>query len=982
MAHSLPLLPDVLRPTLDHHLAQWRAAADAAGLASELPSLSDEFQQQLPQVLAGSDYVAEQLRRDPALAWRLLEDGLLLRSLHDGEMRSMLQHELQDVADEDVLAQRLRRFRQLHQVRIIWRDLTRVAVLAETTRDLSDMADVCIDEAYRWLYAQTCVALGEPCSSNGEPQHMVVLGMGKLGAFELNLSSDIDLIFAYPEPGETQGGRRSLSNQEFFIRLGQKLIKALDAPTVDGFVFRVDMRLRPYGDSGALVFSFDALEQYYQSQGRDWERYAMIKARVVAGDQAAGADLLAMLKPFVYRRYLDFAAIDALRSLKQMIQREVQRKGLQDNVKLGSGGIREVEFIGQAFQLIHGGRDRALQQRPILAVLQTLAANNYLPASAVEELSAAYCFLRDTEHALQAVDDRQTQMLPTDALGQARIAFMLGFADWASFRERLDQERNTVARHFAGVIADPDEDEAEPLAPHADWLPLWEGTLDEEQALEQLTEAGFDDAVAALRKLNSLLASGRVKSMQRLGRERLDVFMPRLLGMAAEQENPDLALERVLPLIEAVARRSAYLVLLTENPSALRELLVLCSASPWIAEQITRYPVVLDELLNAGRLYRPPEPDELADELRQQLLRIPEDDLEQQMETLRYFKRAHILRVAASEIAGTLPLMKVSDYLTWIAEAILQQVLKLAWREMVSRHGQPARADGSRCDMDFIVVGYGKVGGIELGHGSDLDLVFVHDGDPQSETDGAKPIEGSKFFTRLGQRIIHMLNTQTVSGALYEVDMRLRPSGDSGLLVSSLASFARYQREEAWTWEHQALVRARPLVGCPRLSERFAALRAEVLGRTRDELSLARGVASMRQKMRDNLGTSATAAGTNDDAFTAARLFDLKQDAGGIVDIEFMVQYAVLAWSCRYPELLRYTDNIRILDELQNAGLIAGEDVHRLQEAYKAYRAAAHRLALQKQPGKVSGDQFHDFRHGVIKLWQQMLPPPEPGPSV
>ncbi len=980
MPNSLPLLPDTLRPTLDHHLAQWRAAVDAAGLASRLDELGDRFQQQLPQVLAGSDYVAEQLRRDPLMAWHLLEDERLLRPLVEGEMREMLQHELQELNSEEELAQRLRRFRQAQQVRIIWRDLTRMAALLETTRDLSDMADTCIDEAYQWLYLQSCASLGEPRSEAGERQHMVVLGMGKLGAFELNLSSDIDLIFAYPEPGETHGGRRSLSNQEFFIRVGQKLIKALDAPTVDGFVFRVDMRLRPYGDSGALVFSFDALEQYYQSQGRDWERYAMIKARVVAGDQAAGANLQAMLKPFVYRRYLDFAAIDALRSLKQMIQREVQRKGLQDNVKLGSGGIREVEFIGQAFQLIHGGRDRALQQRPILAVLKTLAANNYLPTQAVDELSTAYCFLRDTEHALQAVDDRQTQMLPTDALGQARIAFMLGFTDWATFRERLDFERDTVARHFAGVIADPDEDEAEPIAPHADWIPLWEGTLDEEQALEQLDAAGFHDAPAAWRRLGALQASGRVRAMQRLGRERLDGFMPRLLAMACEQENTDLALERVLPLIEAVARRSAYLVLLTENPGALRELLVLCAASPWIAEQITRYPVVLDELLNAGRLYRPPEPDELADELRQQLLRIPEDDLEQQMETLRYFKRAHVLRVAASEIAGTLPLMKVSDYLTWIAEAILQQVLKLAWREMVSRHGQPAQADGSRCELDFIVVGYGKVGGIELGHGSDLDLVFVHDGDPQSETDGARPIDGSKFFTRLGQRIIHMLNTQTVSGALYEVDMRLRPSGDSGLLVSSLTSFARYQRDGAWTWEHQALVRARPLVGCPRLVDGFAALRAEVLGSPRDEKALAREVASMRQKMRDNLGTSATAAGTSADAFTDKRLFDLKQDAGGIVDIEFMVQYAVLAWSCRYPELLRYTDNIRILDELQNAGLIAGEDVHRLQEAYKAYRAAAHRLALQKQPGKVSGDQFHDFRHGVIKLWQQMLPTPEPDP--
>jgi glutamate-ammonia-ligase adenylyltransferase len=975
MPFSPPLpLPESLQSMVQHHRDQWQAAVAHADLAGRVSELGEQFLSSLDSVLAGSDFVAEQLRRDPQMAWRLVDDDLLWRTLEKGDMSRMLGAALAAVEDEEQLAQALRRFRQQQQVRIIWRDVTRMAATAETTRDLSDMADSCIELAYQWLYTQACATLGTPSGADGEPQHMVVLGMGKLGAQELNLSSDIDLIFAYPEAGETQGGRRSLSNQEFFIRLGQRLIKALDAITVDGFVFRVDMRLRPYGDSGALVFSFDALEQYYQSQGRDWERYAMIKARVVAGDQAAGAELLAMLKPFVYRRYLDFAAIEALRSLKLMIQREVQRKGLQDNVKLGSGGIREVEFIGQAFQLIHGGRDRSLQQRPILSVLDMLATNSYLPDEAVDELKGAYLFLRDTEHALQALDDRQTQMLPTDAQSQQRIAYVLGFDHWDAFRQALHSQRARIARHFADVIADPDDEHDEELPLHSEWMPVWEGSLDAQQRIEQLREGGFKKPEEALRLLQGLQESGRVRSMQRLGRERLDVFMPRLLGMATEQDDADLALERVMPLVEAVARRSAYLLLLTENPSALRELLVLCSASPWIAEQITRYPVVLDELLNAGRLYRPPETDELVDELRQQLMRIAEDDLEQQMEVLRYFRRAHVLRVAASEIAGTLPLMKVSDYLTWIAEAILQQVLQLAWREMTQRHGFPKRADGSLCEMDFVILGYGKVGGIELGHGSDLDLVFIHDGDADAETDGAKPIEGSRFFTRLGQRIIHMLNTQTTSGALYDVDMRLRPSGESGLLVSSLQSFSRYQREEAWTWEHQALVRARVLAGCKRLSHRFQDLRMEVLSRQRDEAKLREDVGGMRQKMRDNLGTKATRAGSDPSAFTAEALFDLKQDAGGIVDIEFMVQYAVLAWSCRYPELLRYTDNIRILDGLRDAGLISGEDVQRLQEAYKAYRAAAHRLALQKQPGKVSGDQFQDFRRGVISLWQQWLP--------
>ena len=458
--------------------------------------------------------------------------------------------------------------------------------------------------------------------------------------------------------------------------------------------------------------------------------------------------------------------------------------------------------------------------------------------------------------------------------------------------------------------------------------------------------------------------------MQRLGRERLDAFIPRLIAQTVEHADPDLVLERVLPLVERVARRSAYLVLLTENPSALLRLLTLCAASPWIAEQIARFPLLLDELLNEGRLFNPPLAPELAAELRERLTRIPEDDLEQQMEALRHFKLAHRLRVAASEITGTLPLMKVSDYLTWLAEAILEQVLALAWRQCVNKHGTPRRADGSLCDPDFIIVGYGKVGGIELGHGSDLDLVFIHDADSQAETDGAKPIDGAQFFARLGQRIIHLLTTQTTSGQLYEVDMRLRPSGVSGLLVSSLASFQRYQENEAWTWEHQALVRV--LVGCARVAAGFERVRAAVLGRERDLAVLRTEVSEMRAKMRDNLGSRETSAGMSANAFDAAGTFDLKQDAGGIVDIEFMVQYAALAWSRQHPQLLRFTDNMRILDGLRDAGLIPTADVALLQDAYKAYRAAAHRQALQKQPGKVAGSQFQDERRGVMRIWGEL----------
>ncbi|MCH5652783.1 bifunctional [glutamate--ammonia ligase]-adenylyl-L-tyrosine phosphorylase/[glutamate--ammonia-ligase] adenylyltransferase [Pseudomonas syringae] len=981
---SLPLLaefPAILLPSITRARQMFQAALTVLSedAQASFKAWPEARQAAFDRVCAASDFVTEQVCRDPQMLLQLADSGELERSFSAGQLRGQIADALSSAASDDELGRNLRRQRARQQVRIIWRDLTRQANLIETCRDLSDMADASIDLAYQWLYPRHCQQFGTPTGRHsGQPQHMVILGMGKLGAVELNLSSDIDLIFGYPEGGETVGTKRALDNQEFFIRLGQRLIRALDPVTVDGFVFRVDMRLRPYGSSGALVLSFNALEQYYQDQGRDWERYAMIKARVVGGDQAAGAELLAMLRPFVYRRYLDFSAIEALRTMKQLIQQEVKRKGMAENIKLGAGGIREVEFIAQAFQLIHGGRDLSLQQRPLFKVLKTLEGQGYLPSAVTEELREGYEFLRYTEHAIQAIADRQTQMLPDNEQDQARVALIMGFADWAAFHERLMHWRGRVAWHFRQVIADPDadpDDEQEEdgeVVVGGEWLPLWEESQDEEAAGRQLLQAGFVDAEKALKNLASLRSSPNLRSMQRLSRERLDAFIPRLLAQAVEHEKPDLVLERVLPLVEAVARRSAYLVLLTENPDALRQLLTLCAASPWIAEQIARFPLLLDELLNEGRLFNPPLAPELKAELRERLIRIPEDDLEQQMEALRHFKLAHSLRVAASEISGSLPLMKVSDYLTWLAEAILDQVLALAWRYSVARHGTPLRPDGTLCDPGFVIVGYGKVGGIELGHGSDLDLVFIHDGDLEAETDGAKPIDTAQFFTRLGQRVIHLLTTQTNSGQLYDVDMRLRPSGASGLLVSSVGAFARYQANEAWTWEHQALVRARVMAGSRDVGEQFEKVRADVLGRERDLDKLRAEVSEMRAKMRDNLGTRVTAAGRAANAFEAAVPFDLKQDAGGIVDIEFMVQYAALAWSREHPALLQYTDNIRILEGLEEAGLLPDTDAGLLREAYKAYRSAAHRQALQKQAGVVSGDQFHAQRREVMRIWTQM----------
>lgn len=964
-------IPDKLQASTKQGIDAVLEAFEKNGLVAAYDAIPTEKKSQLARVLTCSNFVVDQLRRCPEILIEFIESNELDRSMVATEIVAQVKAALVNVVTEDELHCCLRKLRNRQQIRIIWRDITRQADLTETCFDLSNFADACIDQAYRWLYNEQIKVFGTPIGRHSNrPQNLVILGMGKLGAQELNLSSDIDLIFAYPEGGETEGTKRSVDNQEFFTRLGQKLIKALDCITTEGFVFRVDMRLRPYGASGPLVYNFAAMEQYYQDQGRDWERYAMIKARAVAGDAEAGQNLLDILKPFVYRRYLDFTAIESLRKLKQLIQQEVKRKGMEANIKLGAGGIREVEFIGQAFQLIHGGRDLSLQQRPLLKVLDILEGEGYLPFTVIEELKSIYCFLRYVEHAIQAIADKQTQMLPDNPIDQARVACMMGYDDWAVFYGVLNEHRARIDWHFKQVIADPEEEGHELNQPVGEeWLPLWIRTQDAENSYLQLEQAGFTDTKELYAKLMDLRTSPSLRSIQREGRERLDSFIPRLISTAVELEQPTLSILRVLPLIEAVARRSVYLVLLTENPETLKRLLLLCAASPWIAEQITHYPILLDELLNEDRLYSPPPAQDLAAELRQHLARIPEDDLEQQMEALRHFKLAHRLRVAASEIAGSLPLMKVSDYLTWLAEAILTEVLHLAWRQCVVKYGVPQRLDGSPCELDYIVVGYGKVGGIEMGHNSDLDLVFIHHGDPQSETDGAKSIDGLLFFTRVGQRMIHILTTQTTSGILYEVDMRLRPSGDAGLLVSSLTGFQKYQETEAWTWEHQALVRARVLTGAKEVAEAFEAIRVEVLGKQRDLVKLQAEVSDMRKKMRDNLGTLVTQSGLGDNAFDAKQLFNLKHDAGGMVDIEFMTQFVTLAWSWKYPELSVYTDNIRILDAMAETHLITPEDALWLQDTYRAYRSAVHRLALQNKPSLVTADQFVDERKKVMALW-------------
>lgn len=871
-----------------------------------------------------------------------------------------LQEALADVSDEASLMRELRLFRRRIMVRIAWAQALRLMPEESTLQQLSVLAETLIVSARDWLYAACCREWGTPSSADGTPQPLLILGMGKLGGFELNFSSDIDLIFSWPENGATRGGRRELDNAQFFTRLGQRLIKVLDQPTQDGFVYRVDMRLRPFGDSGPLVLSFAALEDYYQEQGRDWERYAMVKARIMGDNNGTYAsELRTMLRPFIFRRYIDFSVIQSLRNMKSMIAREVRRRGLKDNIKLGAGGIREVEFIVQVFQLIRGGREPSLQQRSLLPTLAAIEQLHLLPAGDADTLRAAYLWLRRLENLLQSINDEQTQTLPGDELNRARLAWGMGVADWQALSETLDRHMAAVRRIFNELIGDDDTDtQDEQLSEQ--WRELWQDTLEDDDATPVLAHLSDGDRIRVV----ALIADFRRELTRRTigprGRQVLDHLMPHLLSEVCPRADAPVPLARLMPLLTGIVTRTTYLELLSEFPGALKHLISLCAASPMVASQLARYPLLLDELLDPNTLYQPTAMDAYRDELRQYLLRVPEEDEEQQLEALRQFKQAQLLRVAAADIAGTLPVMKVSDHLTWLAEAMIDAVVQQAWAQMVARFGQPTHLR-DRERRGFAVVGYGKLGGWELGYSSDLDLVFLHDCPADVMTDGEREIDGRQFYLRLAQRIMHLFSTRTSSGILYEVDARLRPSGAAGMLVTTADAFADYQQNEAWTWEHQALVRARVVYGDPQLKSRFDEIRRAILMTPRDGEKLQTEVREMREKMRAHLGNK------------HRERFDLKADAGGITDIEFIAQYLVLGHAHQKPKLTRWSDNVRILELLAQNDIMDEQEAQALTHAYTTLRDALHHLALQEQPGHVPETEFAGEREQVSASWQKWL---------
>ena len=872
-----------------------------------------------------------------------------------------LNERLASVFDELALMKVLRLFRRYILVRLEWSQLTRTSNEEQILLQLTQLAEVIIVTTRDWLYELSCKEWGTPCNLQGQAQPLLILGMGKLGGGELNFSSDIDLIFTYPEHGQTKGGRRELDNAVFFTRLGQRLIKTLDQITEDGFVYRVDMRLRPLGDGGPLVLSFSAMEDYYQEQGRDWERYAMVKAKILGDQQEPYTkELYQMLKPFVYRRYIDFSVLQSLRNMKSMIEREVRRRGLTNNIKLGAGGIREIEFIVQVFQLIRGGRVVGLQTRSLLTALQVIEQESLLSVNEVDTLRENYLFLRRCENLLQAIHDEQTQALPDDELDRIRIATSMNFNDWYEFEFDLAKRMQFNRQVFNQLIGeDTSESVSNSKQYNEQFDDLWVPDLQLSDVTSVLTSYSHDDA----EKLYQMLCQFRDDIGKRTigvrGREILDQLMPRLLELVCTDKNTLVLLSRILHLLVNIVSRTTYLELLLEYPTALKQLIRLCSASPMISEQLAHYPILLDELIDINSLYQTVSPNEYKSELYQYLLRIEVDDEEQQLEALRQFKQMQLLHIAAADVEQVLNTMKVSDHLTYVAESLIDFVVQMAWNQMVARYGKPTHLTDNQ--KGLVIIAYGKLGGWELGYGSDLDLVFLHDCPVDSITNGDKQIDSRQFYLRLVQRIIHLFNVRTSFGILYEVDVRLRPQGDAGLLACSLNAFYDYQMHEAWTWEHQALVRARAVYGEIELIKRFNQIRHNVLCKPREEKVLKTEVREMREKMRTHLGT------------TEQHRFNLKIDEGGIGDIEFLSQYLVLNYAHQYPKMTTWSDNVRILELAANYQIMDRQEAEQLTKAYIDMRNEIHQLSLQLLPSTVDDSYFKLEKQIVNQSWLKWL---------
>lgn len=845
---------------------------------------------------------------------------------------------LTQVKSEPELKHLLRRLRIDVLSRLIVRDLNGLADLQEVMRTTTHLAEICLSFATTWWSASLREVYGDPCAvrkniQTHDIQSLIVVGMGKLGGGELNVSSDIDLIFAYEEEGETNG-KTVISNHEYFTKLCRKLINTLDEVTEDGFVFRVDMRLRPFGSEGSLACSLDALENYYQTYGREWERYAWIKGRVVVGPSAK---LEKLLKPFVFRKYLDFSVIANLRSLKDQIQQDVKRRDLHENIKLGRGGIREIEFIAQLFQLIRGGKDPDLQMRPTLEVLQTLASKHIVDQQTVETLQKAYVFFRNLEHRLQYYADAQTHDLPKTDAHRLAIAIAMQSPDWNTLRGEVIQHREVVENVFNKIFS-YQQTAVRHVASEGH---LWKNLHQNDEVIQRIASLGYSEPLLVLEKLFQLKNGPRVMRLPEMSQTRLNTVMPMLIESCGKHSNAMDTLIRALTLIETICRRASYLAFFAEYPNVLDRLIDLLSASPWLANYITQHPILVDNLSTSASYEDINFPEQQAYILNQ--LRMFAGDTEQQMNLLREFHQKILFKIACEDVVNNILLTRVSTLLSALADIILQVVIQVVWDSLPYRHCESPH---------FAIIAYGKYGSRELGYSSDLDLVFLYD--------DSHP-EARDIYSKFGARIISWLNTFTSSGMLYEIDMQLRPDGNSGLLVSSIEGFFNYQMEKAWVWEHQALTRARFVAGDSAVGEAFDHVRNAILTQNRDWDNLTKEILHMRKRMKDA------------HPYVAGK-FDLKQDMGGMIDIEFIAQFLILFHARNHVALLQHWGTAEIIYLCAELDLIDENLGNQVSKCYYMYRSLQHAMRLQGHLNSRMSDEAPGIQEAILAvrtLWKQ-----------
>ncbi|AKS14940.1 bifunctional [glutamate--ammonia ligase]-adenylyl-L-tyrosine phosphorylase/[glutamate--ammonia-ligase] adenylyltransferase [Xanthomonas campestris] len=904
MSQPIPSASPALAALIERAVARVRHA-----LPADAP-WPEGVEHPLARVALASDFVVDTLARQPALLAHLAQPD-----------PPPLPVPRLDPAQPQEWAAQLRRYRAAASARLVWRDVLGLDDVDATLAGATTLAETCLQCALQALEQQFSTRHGQVIAEDGSVQRLVVFGLGKLGGGELNFSSDVDLVYAYPQAGQSDGAR-PLAAEEYFARLGQQLARLLDETTADGFSHRVDLRLRPFGSAGRVALSFNGMDQYFQREGRDWERYAWLKARAVAGDIAAGEAWLETLRPFVYRRYLDFTALDGLRDMKAAITAEVAHHARLDDIKRGPGGIREIEFLAQSLQLIRGGREASLRERRLLPALQALVDLGQIDPPTGQALADAYRFLRRVENRLQMLRDAQTHALPQGEPERERIALGLGYAHWQALLEALAPHRTRVAAEFAELLA-PRVHATAPDTLADYWRALPEGDA------APLLGIGLHDPNNAHHMLADFAQSSGVRALSDGARTRLDRVMPALLHAAIRATQPDAALRRVLGLLQATLRRTSYLALLDEQPSALARLVDVLSRSALLAERLAAYPLLLDELLDTR--ISGPLPDRAALHTAcVDTLQI--DDTEAALRELNERRLALSFRIALATLDGRQQPVDSTQQLAWLAEAVVQTVLQLAQTQLQAAHGQvPGGA--------FAIIGYGSLGGMELGFGSDLDLVFLYDHPREVEaSDGKRPLEAGRWFARLAQKVMTLLGAETGAGRLYDIDVRLRPDGGKGALVSSLASYRDYQRDRAWTWEHQALVRARAVAGDAALCEAFVQVRRETLTRVRDPALLHEDVRKMRARMRSELDRS-----------DAGRL-DLKQGAGGLVDLEFLLQAGVLGQAAQHPALLLACATPALIDALVQVQWLPAESAAPLHHAHATLVEAGLSCTLDRRP--------------------------------